>query len=229
MQFFTTAISSILLLGTAAYPSTPHPTFCGIRGYDYINKPYDVQQDSRIRTVAECRFQCLLTSRCNSYAVGKGACVLYDYDTLETFVPYDGSKYLFYDRACDPNPSPDPEPTPDPDPSPPPVAETCSVTGLPPLFTCGTDIEANGYIQILDPNTNEVLGYVHNSLSPFNIFQKGLLANALIVKAKYTSTDCSSPTGVALELQNVQPDDIQPGYLGSAGSFELSDNWGTYG
>ncbi|KAF2854776.1 hypothetical protein T440DRAFT_551835 [Plenodomus tracheiphilus IPT5] len=228
MQFFTTAVSSLLFLGAVALPSTPHPTFCGIRGYDYLNKPYDVQQDSRIRTLAECKSECLATTRCNSYAVGKGACVLFDYDTLGTFVPYEGSHYLFYDRACDQDPTPDPEPTPTPDPDPVPVPVTC-VPGGKVTFTCGSDIEVLGYIQILDPNTNQVLGYVNNNLSPRYMFKKDLLASALVVKAKYSAPDCTDPSGIALELQNLEPNDINPGYIGSAGSWELSDNSEIYG
>ncbi|KAH9878666.1 hypothetical protein IAQ61_001938 [Plenodomus lingam] len=263
MQFVTTAVASLLFLGTAALPYTPHPTFCGIRGYDYLNKPYDVQQDSRIRTLDECRFQCLLTSRCISYAVGKGACVLYDYDTLETFVPYEGSKYLFYDRSCDPesyptepsypypssdpthypypvpdpHPTPDPNPTPDPyptpspnpNPNPPSAPGTCSSNGLPSLFTCGSDLEVYGHIQILDSNTDVELGYINLDIWPYNIFQKSPLDRALVVKATYTAPDCSNPNGVALELMNVEGSNIQPGYLGTAGSFQLSDLLGLYG
>jgi len=100
MQFFAIAISFLLFLNAVALPSDPHPTFCGIRGYDYYNKPYDVQQDSFIKTLSQCRSSCLRSARCNSYALGKGACILYDYDTLESFIPYEGSYYLFYDRSC---------------------------------------------------------------------------------------------------------------------------------
>ena len=50
---------------------------CGVRGYDRGSYAYDYDANSRVANYASCSTKCLASSKCKSFAIGSGACLLY--------------------------------------------------------------------------------------------------------------------------------------------------------
>ena len=79
--------STAALLAIAAIPfasAAPNANLaarndqCGVKGYDK-GKPqaYSYSTSAADKTVAGCAAKCAKSSKCQSYAVGSGACLLY--------------------------------------------------------------------------------------------------------------------------------------------------------
>ena len=53
----------------------PH---CGARGYNQKTEPYKYTPNPELANYASCGHKCYVSSKCNSFALGLGACLLYN-------------------------------------------------------------------------------------------------------------------------------------------------------
>jgi hypothetical protein len=101
----------LLALGTL-FLATGSATVCGSPGYD--NSGHDSASlpaytvDTNASTPQLCYALCKSDSTCQSFAIGKGSCLLYAAPTENNFSPHDPkdfsptrSPYYFYDISCD--------------------------------------------------------------------------------------------------------------------------------
>ncbi|KAF4547803.1 Hypothetical protein D9617_36g063410 [Elsinoe fawcettii] len=75
-------------------------TQCSIAAYDTKTKAYFFQKGDSVATPSACGAQCNSDSRCRSFAVGSGACLLYTVLVADNTNKDVKSPYRFFDRAC---------------------------------------------------------------------------------------------------------------------------------
>src|SRR6266536_6127398 len=80
--------------------STPTPIqSCGVAGFDNGTIAYNFD-NSTSGTFEACSARCKADVACGSFAIGGGACLLYQ-PAIETFVvPVEASPFTFYDISC---------------------------------------------------------------------------------------------------------------------------------
>lgn len=75
--FFTLSVVSALSF-PQNHVSRQSTTFgCGIRGFDLATKEYFYEASETLSTQPACGVKCYADSKCQSYAVGGGTCILY--------------------------------------------------------------------------------------------------------------------------------------------------------
>lgn len=94
------AIGTLLLAATSATVET-----CGRAGYDNSGhhecpSPPAYTDDRKAATPQLCSALCKSESKCQSFAVGDGSCLLYAVPTEDNFTP-GRSPYFFYDVSCE--------------------------------------------------------------------------------------------------------------------------------
>ena len=95
---------AIATLFLAAGPAMAAET-CGRAGYDNSGHDFDPSQsaytiDTKANTPQLCSALCKSESKCRSFAVGDGQCLLYAEPTEDNFTP-ERSPYFFYDVSCE--------------------------------------------------------------------------------------------------------------------------------
>lgn len=95
---------AIATLFLAAGPAMAAET-CGRAGYDNSGHDCDPSQsaytiDTKANTPQLCSALCKSESKCRSFAVGDGQCLLYAEPTEDNFTP-ERSPYFFYDVSCE--------------------------------------------------------------------------------------------------------------------------------
>lgn len=92
---------AILLIATASAAVET----CGRAGYDNSGhhecpSPAAYNNDPKAATPQLCSALCKSESKCQSFAVGDGSCLLYEVPTEDNFTP-ERSPYFFYDVSCE--------------------------------------------------------------------------------------------------------------------------------
>jgi hypothetical protein len=93
-------IATLLLATASATVET-----CGRAGYDNSGhhecpSPPAYTNDHKAATPQLCSALCKSESKCQSFAVGDGSCLLYEVPTEDNFTP-ERSPYFFYDVSCE--------------------------------------------------------------------------------------------------------------------------------
>lgn len=93
-------IATLLIATASAAVET-----CGRAGYDNSGhherpSPSAYTSDRKAATPQLCSALCKSESKCQSFAVGDGSCLLYEVRTEDNFTP-EQSPYYFYDVSCE--------------------------------------------------------------------------------------------------------------------------------
>ena len=70
MSFLRVALFALVIPYTLA-------NSCGIKGYDRGTEAYSYKSGSSVANYASCSAKCAASTKCKSFAVGAGACLLY--------------------------------------------------------------------------------------------------------------------------------------------------------
>jgi hypothetical protein len=92
-----------LLTTAIAVIAQPGALSCGTKGFDIAHPAYYAITNPNLATFAGCKNLCATaatTQKCQAFAIGSGACLLYDASVATILNAVPSSNYTFYDAAC---------------------------------------------------------------------------------------------------------------------------------